>query len=127
MNGSDQNNGPSGERDRPLYLISVVSELLGVHPQTLRTYEREGFVSPSRLGGQRIYSTADVERLRLVVELTRDLGVNRAGVDIILRMRYRLECLQREMQEIMQGMQEESRREFERKIRRIFEEEDDEY
>lgn len=118
----------AGDRDhfddleRPLYMISVVAELLSVHPQTLRLYEREGFVRPSRLGGQRLYSRADVERLSFVLELTRELGVNRAGVDIILRMSHRLKSLQDEVDEMLGYMGEDRRRVFQEKIRKIFEE-----
>jgi MerR family transcriptional regulator/heat shock protein HspR len=104
-------------------MISVVSEMLRVHPQTLRIYEREGFVRPRRAGGQRLYSDADVERLRLVLELTRDMGVNRAGVDIILRMRRRLEGLHREVREMMEHLEEDMKEDFIEKIKSIFSEE----
>lgn len=112
------------DRDRPLYLISVVSEMLRVHPQTLRLYEREGFITPHRMGNQRLYSEADIERLELVLNLTRELGVNRAGVDIILRLRSRLESIQREMERAMAAMDDEMRRDMEESIRRIFSEEE---
>jgi len=110
------------DHERPMYLISVVAEILSVHPQTLRVYEREGLICPDRAGGQRLYSRADVERLGLILDLTRNLGVNRAGVDIVLRMRHRLECLQRETMEMMRLMDSEHRRFFEEKLRDIFEE-----
>jgi MerR family transcriptional regulator/heat shock protein HspR len=106
------------DKDRPLYMISVVSRMLHVHPQTLRIYEREGFISPRRMGGQRLYSEADVERLGLILELTRDLGVNRAGVDIILRMRRRLEGLQSEVEEMLQAMEDDMRLEFRERMKR---------
>jgi MerR family transcriptional regulator/heat shock protein HspR len=68
-------------RGHKLYMISVVSEMLGVHPQTLRIYEREGFIRPKRSGGNtRLYSEEDVEKLEMVLRLTRELGVNLAGV-----------------------------------------------
>lgn len=124
---SEGEEGAMNERidpERPLYLISVVAELLGVHPQTLRAYEREGLVAPSRAGNQRMYSQADMDRLRLIIDLTRNLGVNRAGVDIILRMRYRLECIQHEMEEMLHALHEEQRAEFRRKIQKIFDEEE---
>jgi MerR family transcriptional regulator, heat shock protein HspR len=105
---------------RPLYLISVVSQMLEVHPQTLRLYEREGFVTPTRVNRQRLYSDLDVRRLHLIIELTRDLGVNRAGVDIILRMRNRLEAMQREMNEMMGMLDAEARKEFERRLNVLF-------
>lgn len=96
-------------QDRAVYMISVVSRMLGVHPQTLRIYEREGFVRPSRTGGGvRMYSEGDVERIRLVMRLTRELGVNLAGVEVILQMREKLE----HMQEEMLKMAEDMRREF---------------
>ncbi len=103
-------------------MISVVSRILEVHPQTLRMYEREGFVSPQRINQQRLYSDEDIDRLNLVINLTKDLGVNKAGVDIILRMRNRMESMQREMREMMRFMEEEMRRDFEDRLRRIFEE-----
>jgi len=111
------------DTDRPLYLISVVSKMLEVHPQTLRMYEREGFVTPRRINRQRIYSENDVERLNLVIELTKDLGVNKAGVDIILRMRGRLEIVQREMRDLMGLLDEDIRREFEKRLKTMFSEE----
>jgi len=108
------------DTDRPVYLISVVSQMLEVHPQTLRIYEREGFVTPTRVNRQRLYSERDVERLHKIIELTRRLGVNRAGVDIILRMQGRLEGMQREMFEMMDLLEDDERKEFERRIRIIF-------
>lgn len=123
MNGERFDTNALDDHQRPMYLISVVAELLGVHPQTLRVYEREGLISPSRAGGQRLYSRADVERLGLILDLTRNLGLNRAGVDIVLRMRHRIECLQRETVEMMRIMDEEHRKFFEAKLRDIFEEE----
>lgn len=123
MNGERFDTNALDDHERPMYLISVVAELLGVHPQTLRVYEREGLISPSRAGGQRLYSRADVERLGLILDLTRNLGLNRAGVDIVLRMRHRIECLQRETVEMMRIMDEEHRKFFEDKLKDIFEEE----
>jgi len=111
------------DTDRPLYLISVVSKTLEVHPQTLRMYEREGFVTPRRINRQRLYSENDVERLNLVIELTKDLGVNRAGVDIILRMRGRLEIVQREMSDLLSLLDDDVRREFEKRLKAMFSEE----
>jgi MerR family transcriptional regulator/heat shock protein HspR len=96
------------EREKAVYMISVVSELLGVHPQTLRLYEREGFVRPSRTeGGVRLYSQGDVEQIRMVLRLTRELGVNLAGVEVILSMREKMEKLQEEMEKSMERMQKE--------------------
>jgi MerR family transcriptional regulator/heat shock protein HspR len=114
------------DKDEPLYVIGVVSRMLRVHPQTLRLYEREGFVSPFRSGGQRLYSESDIERLDMILRLTRNLGVNRAGVDIILRMRQRLELLQNEVEDMMQLLGEDVRQGFHERIRRIFLEEEEE-
>ncbi|HVA31651.1 MAG TPA: helix-turn-helix transcriptional regulator [Gaiellaceae bacterium] len=73
--------------DRPMYMISVAAELAGVHPQTLRTYESKGLVRPKRTpGGTRLYSDADVERLRIIQRLTTELGLNLAGVELVLRL-----------------------------------------
>ncbi|MGH3078748.1 MAG: heat shock protein transcriptional repressor HspR [Gaiellaceae bacterium] len=73
--------------DRPRYMISVAAELVGMHPQTLRLYEARGLVRPSRTpGGTRLYSDADVDRLRLIQRLTTELGLNLAGVEQVLRL-----------------------------------------
>jgi MerR family transcriptional regulator/heat shock protein HspR len=111
------------DKDQPLYMISVVSRMLRVHPQTLRLYEKEGLVTPKRAKRQRLYSESDVERLNLIIELTRELGVNKAGVDIILRMRHRVEVLQREMEEMMGFLEEEIRRDFRDRLRQELKEE----
>jgi len=103
-------------RGHKLYMISVVSEMLGIHPQTLRIYEREGFIKPKRSGGNtRLYSEEDVERLEMVLRLTRDLGVNLAGVDVILSMREKMEQMQREMEETISRLHEELAREIARR------------
>ncbi|MCX6645641.1 MAG: MerR family transcriptional regulator, partial [bacterium] len=79
---------PQKERNRPKYPISVVAEMVGVHPQTLRLYEREGLLKPQRTSRHtRLYSEDDIERLKSIICLTQDMGVNLAGVEIILRMR----------------------------------------
>ena len=73
--------------DRPIYMISVAAELVGVHPQTLRLYENKGLVRPQRTpGGTRLYSEADIERLRIIQRLTTELGLNLAGVELVLRL-----------------------------------------
>ena len=73
--------------DKPMFLISVVAKMLQIHPQTLRQYEREGLIEPSRTEGKmRLYSARDLERIKSIMSLTRDMGVNLAGVDIILRL-----------------------------------------
>jgi MerR family transcriptional regulator/heat shock protein HspR len=111
------------DKDQPLYLISVVCEILDVHPQTLRLYEKEGLISPQRTNKQRLYSDSDVEKLNLILQLTRELGVNKAGVDIILRMRHKLKVINREMEEMMDFLEDDIRRDFVKKLRKAFEEE----
>ena len=103
-------------RGHKLYMISVVSEMLGVHPQTLRIYEREGFIRPKRSGGNtRLYSEEDVEKLEMVLRLTRELGVNLAGVEVILSMREKMEQMQREMEETIRQLREDLAREIRRR------------
>ncbi len=111
------------DEKRPSYMISVVSRILEVHPQTLRMYEREGFVCPHRINRQRLYSDKDIEQLNLVIKLTKELGVNKAGVEIILRMRNRIEAMQHEIREIMHFLDEDVRHEFEKRLKKIFSEE----
>ncbi len=102
-------------RGHKLYMISVVSEMLGVHPQTLRLYEREGFVKPKRSDGNtRLYSEEDVERLEMILRLTRELGVNLAGVEVILSMREKMELMQQEMEETIRSLHDELAREMRR-------------
>lgn len=84
------------------YTISVVAERFDVHPQTLRLYEREGLLLPSRTeGNTRLYTEADIERLDVILSLTRDLGVNLAGVEIILNMRSKMDAMQRQIREFV--------------------------
>ncbi|MEE8329626.1 MAG: MerR family transcriptional regulator [Thermodesulfovibrionia bacterium] len=111
------------DRKRPLFMISVVCEMFNIHPQTLRLYERDGLLRPQRVGRARRYSQEDLERIRMILNLTKELGVNKAGVDIILRMRHRFESLHREMREMMEYLEQDLRSEFEEKIREVFEEE----
>jgi MerR family transcriptional regulator/heat shock protein HspR len=81
------------------YTISAVAELYDIHPQTLRLYEREGLLKPSRsVGNTRLYEDTDLERLEVILSLTRDLGVNLAGVEIILNMREKMDSMQREFE-----------------------------
>jgi MerR family transcriptional regulator/heat shock protein HspR len=81
------------------YTISAVAELYDIHPQTLRLYEREGLLKPSRsVGNTRLYEDSDLERLEVILALTRDLGVNLAGVEIILNMREKMDSMQREFE-----------------------------
>lgn len=86
----------------PVYRIGVAAKLCGVHPQTLRQYERQGLISPAREGEKnRLYSQADVERVRQIQRLTRDMGVNLAGVEIILKLIDQLEEVRLDMEEQM--------------------------
>ena len=87
--------------DEPVYLISVVAKALNIHPQTLRQYEREGLVTPSRTNGKmRLYSQRDIDRINLILRLTRDLGVNLAGVDIILQFKDKIEEMESEIEDL---------------------------
>jgi MerR family transcriptional regulator/heat shock protein HspR len=96
------------KKGKAAYMISVVAENYDIHPQTLRLYEREGLLKPSRSeGNTRLYTQEDLERLELILNLTRDLGVNLAGVEVILNMRRRLEEMQREMQEFAEYVERE--------------------
>ena len=90
------------------YMISAVSQKYKIHPQTLRLYEREGLLKPSRTeGNTRLYSEEDLEQLETILALTRDLGVNLAGVEIILNMRRKIEEMQREVNEFMDYVKHE--------------------
>ena len=90
------------------YMISAVAEMYGIHPQTLRLYEREGLLKPSRTeGNTRLYTDEDLERLELVLSLARDLGVNISGIAIILQMRERMEEMQRQMSEFVSYVRSE--------------------
>jgi MerR family transcriptional regulator/heat shock protein HspR len=87
--------------DEPVYLISVVSKILNIHPQTLRQYEREGLIKPNRTEGKmRLYSQRDIDRLKLILSLVRELGVNLAGVEIILQLKEEIEELQQEVENL---------------------------
>jgi MerR family transcriptional regulator, heat shock protein HspR len=106
--------------DRPRYMISIAAELVGMHPQTLRIYEAKGLVRPKRTpGNTRLYSEADLERLRLIQRLTTELGLNLAGVDTVLRledeldrMRSRLDRMEREMRERIKNVERRYKREI---------------
>jgi MerR family transcriptional regulator/heat shock protein HspR len=89
-------------------MISVVAEMYDIHPQTLRLYEREGLLKPSRTeGNTRLYTEEDLKRLEFILSLARDLGVNIAGIGIILNMRERMETMQQQMQEFVKYVQQE--------------------
>jgi MerR family transcriptional regulator, heat shock protein HspR len=106
--------------DRPRYMISIAAELVGMHPQTLRMYEQKGLVRPRRTpGNTRLYSDADVERLRLIQQLTSETGLNLAGVervlhleDELLRLRRRLDRMEREMRETIADVHRSYRRDL---------------
>jgi MerR family transcriptional regulator, heat shock protein HspR len=106
--------------DRPRYMISVAAELVGMHPQTLRIYEQKGLVRPKRTAGNtRLYSESDLERLRVVQKLTTDLGLNLAGVDLVLRLEdelrkahARIERLQRQLRDEVEKVHKAYRREL---------------
>jgi MerR family transcriptional regulator/heat shock protein HspR len=96
------------EKSKAAYMISSVAEQYGVHPQTLRLYEREGLLKPSRSeGNTRLYTDEDLERLEVILHLTRDLGVNLAGVEIILNMRARMEAMQGQMEQFVESLNHE--------------------
>src|SRR6266487_5003030 len=90
------------------YMISAVAQKYTIHPQTLRLYEREGLLKPSRTeGNTRLYTDEDLQRLEFILSLARDLGVNISGIAIILQMRERMEEMQRQIQDFVQYIQEE--------------------
>ena len=91
--------------DRPRYMISVAAELVGMHPQTLRIYESKGLVTPQRTAGNtRLYSEADLERLRLINRLTSELGLNLAGVEHVIRLEEQIRRMQRTMERLEREM-----------------------
>ena len=95
-------------KSRGGYMISVVAEMYEIHPQTLRMYEREGLLRPSRSDGNtRLYTDEDLERLEFILNLARDLGVNIAGIAIVLQMRERMEEMNRQMQEFVDYVRDE--------------------
>jgi MerR family transcriptional regulator/heat shock protein HspR len=95
-------------RSKAAYMISAVAEQYQIHPQTLRLYEREGLLRPSRSDGNtRLYTEEDLERLDVILKLTRDLGVNLAGVEIILNMREKMEAMQRQIEEFVRTLNSE--------------------
>jgi MerR family transcriptional regulator/heat shock protein HspR len=95
-------------KSKAAYMISAVAEQYGLHPQTLRLYEREGLLKPSRSeGNTRLYTDGDLERLEVILHLTRDLGVNLAGVEIILNMREKMGQMQSQIQEFIASLNRE--------------------
>src|SRR5512147_531525 len=94
------------KKGKAAYMISAVAESYGIHPQTLRLYERQGLLKPSRSeGNTRLYTEEDLERLELILSLTRDLGVNLAGVEIILNMREKMDAMQHEFERFFNYLQ----------------------
>ena len=101
------------KQKRRLYMISVVAEMFAIHPQTLRAYEREGLLRPARTDGNtRLYSEEDLERIELILRLTKELGINLAGVEVILNMRERMNEMQRHMNQMFQEMLRRMETEF---------------
>jgi len=99
------------KRDKAFYMISVVSRRFDVHPQTLRLYEREGLLKPSRTDGNtRLYSDADLERLSRILRLTRELGVNLAGVEVVLKMQEAMERMERDFNQLLESLRDELRK-----------------
>jgi MerR family transcriptional regulator/heat shock protein HspR len=104
--------------DKPRYMISVAADLVGMHPQTLRIYEQKGLVRPQRTSGNtRLYSESDLERLRLIQQLTTELGLNLAGVEMVLRLEDELKRMQRRMERMEREMNDRLR-EVERQYKR---------
>jgi len=96
--------------DEPVYLISVVATMLNIHPQTLRQYEREGLVEPSRTQGRmRLYSQRDIDRMKLILRLTRQMGVNLAGVDIVLQLKEQIDQMQKEIEQLREELSKVNR------------------
>lgn len=96
------------DRGKPLYMIGVVAGMLNVHPQTLRFYEKKGLVRPNRtVGRTRMYSTEDVDDLSRLLRLTRDLGVNLAGIEVILKMRRRMIEMQKQIEDLVTYLRED--------------------
>lgn len=99
---------PSKQPGKAYFMISAVAQRYDIHPQTLRLYEREGLLTPSRTDGNtRLYSAEDLEQLETILTLTRDLGVNLAGVEIILNMRRKMDQMQREVNEFVAYVKQE--------------------
>ena len=96
--------------DEPVYLISVVANMLKIHPQTLRQYERDGLIEPARTQGRmRLYSQRDIDRMKMILRLTRDMGVNLAGVDVILRLKEQMEKMEQEIEYLREELRKANR------------------
>ena len=91
--------------DEPVYLISIVAKILDIHPQTLRQYERENLICPSRSNGRiRLYSQRDIDKIKLILRLTREMGVNLAGVDVALRLKDQMETMEKEIADLRHAL-----------------------
>ena len=91
--------------DEPVYLISVVASMLDIHPQTLRQYEKEGLIEPSRTQGRmRLYSQRDIDKIKFVLQLTRQMGINLAGVDVILKLKEQMDIMSNEIKELREEL-----------------------
>jgi len=96
--------------DEPVYLISVVASILDIHPQTLRQYEKEGLIEPSRTQGRmRLYSQRDIDKIKFVLQLTRKMGINLAGVDVILKLKEQMDAMNTEIQELREELSKVNR------------------
>ena len=105
-------------RDEPCYVISVAAKLVDLHPQTLRRYEKIGLVKPVRTSGRRLYSLRDIERVRKINRLVNDLGVNLAGVEVVLTMSERIKSLQKEINRMQAEFEAEIKR-LRRELERV--------
>lgn len=96
--------------DEPVYLISVVSTMLDIHPQTLRQYEKEGLICPSRTQGRmRLYSQRDIDKIKFVLQLTRKMGINLAGVDVILKLKEQMDAMNNEIKDLREELSKVNR------------------
>ncbi|NOZ90154.1 MAG: helix-turn-helix transcriptional regulator [Epsilonproteobacteria bacterium] len=96
--------------DEPVYLISVVASILDIHPQTLRQYEKEGLIEPSRTQGRmRLYSQRDIDKIKLVLQLTRKMGINLAGVDVILKLKKQIDLMSEEIDSLREELSKVNR------------------
>jgi len=96
--------------DEPVYLISVVATILDIHPQTLRQYEKEGLIKPSRTQGRmRLYSQRDIDKIKFVLQLTRKMGINLAGVDVILKLKDQMDAMNSEIQDLREVLSKVNR------------------
>ncbi|HIP42162.1 MAG TPA: MerR family transcriptional regulator [Campylobacterales bacterium] len=96
--------------DEPVYLISIVASILDIHPQTLRQYEKEGLIEPSRTQGRmRLYSQRDIDKIKLILQLTRKMGINLAGVDMILKLKKQMDAMNEEIKNLREELSKVNR------------------